>query len=89
MQVEMEALQQNETWNIVSLTKEKKTVRCKWVFTVKHKADETIHRYKVRLAVKGYTQTYDIYQETFAPVAKMNNIRVLLSLSANFNWPLR
>nr|XP_008349240.1 uncharacterized protein LOC103412466 [Malus domestica] len=47
-------------------------------------------RYNVRLVAKGYTQTFGVdYQETFAPVAKMNTIRVLLSLTANFDWPLR
>ena len=46
--------------------------------------------YKARLVVKGYTQTYGVdYQETFAQVAKMNTIRVLLSLAANFDWPLQ
>lgn len=39
---------------------------------------------------KGYTQTYGIdYTETFAPVAKVNTIRVLLSLAANLDWPLQ
>uniref|UniRef100_A0A2N9FMB1 Protein kinase domain-containing protein n=1 Tax=Fagus sylvatica TaxID=28930 RepID=A0A2N9FMB1_FAGSY len=38
----------------------------------------------------GYTQTYGIdYHETFAPVAKINTIRVLLSLAANLDWPLQ
>ena len=39
---------------------------------------------------KGYTLTYGIdYQETFAPVAKINTICVLLSLAVNLNWPLQ
>ena len=39
---------------------------------------------------KGYTQNYGInYQETFSPVAKINSIRVLLSLAANNDWPLQ
>ena len=62
---------------------------CKWVFTVKYKADGTVERYKPRLVAKGFTQTYDIdYTETFAPLAKLNTIRVLLSSVANLDWPL-
>ena len=38
---------------------------------------------------KGYTQTHGIdYQETFSPVVKLNTVRVLLSLTANLDWPL-
>ena len=63
---------------------------CKWIFTVKYKADGSLERYKARLVAKGFTQTYGIdYQETFAPVAKMNSIRVLLSLAASLGWQLQ
>ena len=38
---------------------------------------------------KGYTQTYGIdYQENFSPIAKLNTVRVLLSLAVNLDWPL-
>ena len=77
------------TWKVITLPRWKKQVGCKWVFTVKYKADDTVKRNKARLVAKGFTQTYGIhYTETFALVAKLNTIRVLLSLVANLDWPL-
>ncbi|RVW18084.1 Retrovirus-related Pol polyprotein from transposon RE2 [Vitis vinifera] len=64
----------------------KKLVGCRWIYTVKYKADGSIERFKA----KGYTQTYGIdYTETFAHVAKINKVRVLLSLAANLDWSLQ
>ena len=87
---EMNALEKNGTWEIVDLPKGKQAVDCKFIFTIKYKADGTKERCKVRLVAKGFTQTYGIdYTETFAPVAKLNTIRVFLSLAVNLDWPLQ
>ena len=51
---------------------------------------DNIDRYKARLLTKGYTKKYGIdYGDTFAPVAKINIICILVSIAANQDCPLR
>lgn len=84
------ALQNNQTLELVPLPKGKKLVGCVWVLTIKHKATGTMDKYRTKLVARGFTQTYGIdYQETFAHVAKINTIRVLLSVVVNLEWPLQ
>ena len=45
--------------------------------------------YKAKLVAKGYAQTYGVDYLTFALVAKMNTIKILLSLATNYNWYLQ
>lgn len=86
---ELNALKKTGTWEHVGLPRDKKEVGCKWIFTIKCKIDGSVERYKARLVAKGFTQTYEVdYHETFAPVAKLNSVWILLSLAANFYWPL-
>ena len=90
MNEEMEALEKNSTWELVSLPKRKRPVGCKWVYTAKLKVDGCIDRYKARLVAKVYTQKYGVYyQETSAPVAKLNTVSILISVVVNKNWSLR
>ena len=52
--------------------------------TVKYKPDGMVDRYKARLVVHGFTQEYGVdYAETFSLVARLNSIRVLLSIAIN------
>ena len=89
IQEEMEALQKNNTWRLIPLPKGKKTVGCKWVFSIEYKTERSIDRHKARLVAKGFTKIYAIdYTKTFSPMAKLNIVRVLLSLVANLDWPL-
>lgn len=71
------------------LPKGKQTAGCGWVFSVKHKAEGTVERLKARLEAKEHTQSYGVdYQDTLAPVEKLDIVRVLLSLAVNRDWPL-
>jgi hypothetical protein len=86
---EMNALKKNKTWELVELPSGKEAVGCKWVYTVKQNCEGKVERFKARLVAKGYSQTYGInYEETFAPVAKMNTIRTLISCASNLGWNL-
>ena len=83
------AMIKNETWYESELPKGKKAVTSKWVFTIKFHPDGRIERRKSRLVARGFTQTYGAdYVETFAPVAKLHTIRIVLSLAVNLEWDL-
>eukprot|EP00253_Pinus_taeda_P018643 PITA_18643 len=77
----------NDTLNLVSLPKGRKLVRCKWVYRTKYGPNGKVDKHKAHLVAKGFSQVEGIeYIETFSLVAKMNSIRLVLSLAASFKW---
>ncbi|GJW86110.1 retrovirus-related pol polyprotein from transposon RE1 [Tanacetum coccineum] len=89
MDNELQALERNGTWTIENLPKDKKALGCKWVYKIKRKSDGTVERFKARLVILGNHQVAGIdYNETFAQVAKMVTVRVLLAVAAAKKWEL-
>lgn len=89
MQDELQALQENFTWDIVPCPLGVKPIGCKWVYSVKLNSDGSLNRYKARLVALGNKQEYGVdYDETFAPVAKMTTVRTILSIAASKGWSL-
>ena len=81
MKEEYKSLLANDTWDLVPLPKGKKLVRCKWVYRIKYGPDGKVDKHKARLVAKGFSQVEGIdYTETFAAIAKMNSICLVLSL---------
>lgn len=89
MDRELEALTQNQTWELTDLPPGKKPIGCKWVHKIKLNPDGSIQRYKARLVVKVYNQQFKIdYTKVFSPVAKMVTARFLLAIVVASNWPI-
>jgi len=86
---EINALEENKTWELVCRDKDMHVISNRWVFRKKYKSNGDVEKYKARLVAKGYSQIPGIdYEETFAPVVKFDSIRTLLAISAAKNLKL-
>ena len=89
MQEEINAIEKNNTWELVDRSEGKKPIGVKWVYKTKRNAEGKIEKYKARLVAKGYKQKVAIdYDEVFAPVARQETIRLVLSVAAQNSWPV-
>lgn len=89
MKSELEMIKKNNTWKLVDLPEGKNAIGVKWVYRTKFHPDGSIHKHKARLVVKGYSQVAGIdFGDTFAPVARHDTIKLLLSIAAQRNWKI-
>ena len=87
---EFNSLNEHGTWTIVPRPENRKVVSSKWVYRVKYKADGTISRYKARLVARGYTQVFGVdYTDTYAPVTRLETLRLLFALAVQNDWEVR
>ena len=86
MEDEIKSLHDNHTFDLVKLPKDRKALKNRWVFRVKHEDGNPVPRYKARLVVKGFNQKKGVdFDEIFSPVVKMSSIRVVLGLAASLD----
>lgn len=89
IQKELDNHKDNQTWRLEVPPKNRKLVGCKWVLTIKRKANGSIDKYKARLVARGFSQVQGIdYQETFSPVVRTSAIRLVIAIAAMKGWPV-
>ncbi|KAJ9553540.1 hypothetical protein OSB04_017585 [Centaurea solstitialis] len=83
---ELSSILENNTWVLSDLPPGSKPLGCKWIFKKKMKVDGTIDKFKARLVIQGFRQKPGIdYFDTYAPVARISTIRLLIALAAIHN----
>ena len=89
MDEEISSIKKNDTWELTSLPKGHKPIGVKWVYKTKTNQKGKVEKYKARLVAKGYKQRHGIdYDEVFAPVARVDTIRLLTALAAQNQWKI-
>lgn len=89
MKEEIDAIYGLGTFELVPLPPGRKAIGCKWVFRIKRDASGAITRYKARLVAQGFYQLPGIdFGETFAPVARIESLRILFALAAIYDWEI-
>ncbi|KAI3700974.1 hypothetical protein L2E82_45615 [Cichorium intybus] len=89
MDEEIGSIKRNDTWELTTLPKGHKTIGVKWVYKTKTNQEGKVEKHKARLVAKGYKQRHGIdYDEVFAPVARIDTIRLLTAIAAQKQWKI-
>jgi hypothetical protein len=89
MHEELNNFARNQVWELVKRPKNYNVIGTKWVFRNKQDQDGMVVRNKERLVAKGYTQVEGLdFGETYAPVARLEAIRILLAYACAHNIKL-
>ena len=91
MHEELNNFERNQVWDLVPRpTEEHNVIGTKWIFKNKQDTNGIVIRNKARLVAQGYSQVEGIdYGETFAPVARLESIRMLLAFASHHNFKLQ
>jgi hypothetical protein len=82
MHEELENFERNQVWELVEPPPNCKPIGTKWMWKNKEGENGEVVWNKSRLVAQGYSQKEGIdYEETFAPVAHLEAIRILLTFS--------
>jgi hypothetical protein len=83
MQEELNNFKHNEVWSLVERPKQN-VVGTKWVFHNKQDEHGVVTRNKAWLVAKGYSQVEGLdFDETFAPVSRLESIHMLLAYATH------
>lgn len=86
---EIQSLIDAGTFTLCELPPGLKAIGCKWVLRIKRGAEAEIIKLKARLVAQGFLQRYGVdYVETYAPVARITSIRIIIALTAHHDWEL-
>ena len=86
---EMDSMYTNKVWTLVDPPEGIKPIGCKWIFKKKTDMEGNVITYKARLMAKGYRQKQGVdYDKTFSPVAMLKSIRILLAITAHYNYEI-
>ena len=84
---EFTSIEVNDTWELVDPPPGVRPIGLKWVFKTKRDEAGLVTKFKARLIAKGYVQRQGIdFDEVFAPVARLESVRLLLALAASEGW---